>query len=111
MEIDQDGVPEKDEIDLSYHLGFVPEFGIWNPNIKEAAELVAVDMWFSGKIEGVNEPEDFDGDGRAPWLIAALGDTVAVFEARLLAAIENGKLEALNIGRILSLSAYCSLKR
>ncbi len=109
MKNDQDGGPAKggdrsklitaiedavDKRNLSIHLIHVPDFGLWNPNIKEAAELVAVDMWFSGRIEGVNEPEDFDGDGRAPWLIAALADTIAAFEAKLLAAVDSGRLEA-----------------
>ena len=67
------------------HLQMISDFGVMNPSIKEAAELVAVDMWFSGEIEGVNEPEDFDGDATAPWLMAALADTIAKLEARLTA--------------------------
>ena len=109
MKNDQDGEPAKgdvpskvinaieghrDDINLKSHLLSVPDFGLWNPNIKEAAELVVVDMWFSGMIEGVNEPENFDGDGRAPWLIEALADSIAKFEARLSAAIDSGVLRA-----------------
>ena len=85
---------DADGTDLDYYLNRVPEFGLWRPNIKEAAKLVAVDMWFSGEIEGVNEPEDFDGDYDAPWLITALADTIATFEAKLSAAVDNGSLEA-----------------
>ena len=109
MTDDQDGVPETredqikrfigyDEDDktasLSAHLIRIPNFGLWNPSIKEAAELVVVDMWFSGVIEGVNEPEDFEGDGSAPSLIAALADTIAAFEVKLSAAVDSGRLEA-----------------
>ncbi len=107
MKNDQDGGPAKggdrsklitsiedavDKSNLSIHLIHVPESGLWNPNIKEAAELVAVDMWFSGMIEDVIEPDDFDGDSGAPWLIAALADTIAAFEARLSAAVDSGRL-------------------
>ncbi len=109
MKNDQDGGPANggdqsklitaiedaaDKISLKIHLNRIPDFGLWNPNIKEAAELVAVDMWFSGMIEGVNEPEDFDGDGGAPWLIVALADTIAEFEARLSTAVDSGRLKA-----------------
>lgn len=108
MKNDQDGEPVKgrvrskvinapeghrDDINLKFHLRSVPDFGLWNPNIKEAAELVVVDMWFWGMIEGVNEPENFDGDGRAPWLIEALADSIAEFEGRLSAAIDSGRLK------------------
>ncbi len=109
MKNDQDGAPAKgddrsklitaiedadDKSNLKMHLYRIPDFGLWNPNIKEAAELVAVDMWFSGIIEGVIEPEDFDGDGGDPWLIAALADTIAEFEARLSTAVDSGRLKA-----------------
>lgn len=83
------------------HLEVVPYFGIWNPNIKEAAELVAVDMWFSGMIEDVKEPDDFDGEGTAPWLIAALANFIAAFEARLSAAVDSGRLKASFVRRSL----------
>jgi hypothetical protein len=78
----------------------IPHFGIWNPNIKEAAELVVVvDTWFSGEIEGVNEPEDFDGSACAPWLKAALADAITAFQARLASAIDSGRLKASAIRR------------
>jgi hypothetical protein len=80
-------------------LADIPHFGISNPNIKEAAELVVVDMWFSGEIEGVNEPEDFDGSASAPWLKAALADAITAFEARLSSAIDSGRLKASVIRR------------
>jgi hypothetical protein len=75
-------------------LALIPHFGIWNPSISEAAELVVVDMWFSGQLEGVDVPEDFDGDARAPWLKAALADMTREFEALLLSAIDSGRLKA-----------------
>ena len=77
---DQDGVPEMDDdrntpiddyekvgewIGLNAHLIRVPNFGLWNPSIKEAAELVVVDMWFAGFFKEVIEPDDFDGDAHA----------------------------------------------
>ncbi len=87
------------EDDLSKKLAILPDFGIWNPSIKEFAELVAVDRWFSGDIEGVKEPEDFDGNSRAPWLLAALADTIAAFEDRLSSAVNSGRLKASHVHR------------
>jgi hypothetical protein len=72
----------------------IPNFGLWNPNIKEAAELVVIDMWFSGEIEGVIAPENFDESDYASWLKAALVDTITAFEARLSSAIDSGRLKA-----------------
>ena len=63
-----------EKIETTQNFTNISNFGIWNPNIKEMAELLVIDMWFSGEIEGVDEPEDFDGDARAPWLKAALAD-------------------------------------
>ena len=94
----KDWVPPPD-VELSYNLFFLPNFGVGNPSIKEAAELVAVDRWFSGEDEGVNEPEDFDGNGRAPWLLAALADTITAFEARLSSAVDGGRLKASPVRR------------
>src|SRR5687767_9519501 len=98
MKISQDGAPvaRDDRSKLitaikntpyNGHLSRVPNFGVWHPNIREAAELVVVDMWFSGEIDGVNEPDDFNGNGRSPWLITALADNIAKFETRLLSAV------------------------
>jgi hypothetical protein len=75
------------------HLSRIPHFGIWNPSIPEAAELVVVNMWFSGEIEGVEEPKDFDG-AVGPWLKAALAENIAAFEARLSSAVNSGRLKA-----------------
>jgi len=82
------------DLDENACLSLIPNFGIWNPSIREAAEIVVVDMWFSGAIESVKEPEDFDGNTNAPWLKAALAETITTFEARLSAAIDSGKLKA-----------------
>jgi hypothetical protein len=116
MKNDQDEAPENgdhrsklikaiednaDKRALNSHLQEIPSFGLWNPNIKDAAELVAVDTWYSGTIEGVNEPEDFDGDGGDSWLIAALADTIASLEAKLSAAVDSGRLKASFVRRSL----------
>jgi len=87
-------VIDTEEMGKITHLQTIPAFSVFNPNIKEAAILVAVDMWFSGMLEEVTEPEEFDGDGSAPWLIVALADTIAEFEVRLSASVDAGRLEA-----------------
>lgn len=81
------------------HILSVENFGVWNPNIKQAAELVVVDMWFSGEIEGVNEPEDFDGNTSDPRLKAALAETITTFEERLSSAIDSGRMNTSAIQR------------
>ena len=82
------------EVGSAHHLEMVPEFGIWNPNIKDAAEMIALDLWFDGQIRGIDEPDDFDGDARAPWLLAALADTIEELEMHLSSDIESGRLKA-----------------
>jgi hypothetical protein len=76
------------------NLARLPDFGIGHPSIKEAAELVAIDMWYSGGIGDISELEDFDGSDRDPRLKAALVGAITAFEARLLTAIDGGRLKA-----------------
>jgi hypothetical protein len=77
----------------------VPEFGLFHPSVAEAAELVVVDMWFSCEISNVIEPDDFGGSASEPWLKEALAERITAFEARLIAAIDAGKLNASPIRR------------
>lgn len=72
----------------------LPYFGVGHMTIKEAAELVALDMWHSGEMSDIEEPEDWDGSEHDPRLRALLAGHTATFEARLLAAVNAGKLKA-----------------
>lgn len=72
----------------------LPYFGVWHMTIKEAAELVALDMWHSGEMPDIEEPEDWDGNEYDPKLLALLTGHIATFEARLLAAVNAGGLKA-----------------
>ena len=72
----------------------LPYFGVWHMTIKEAAELVALDMWHSGEMPDIEEPEDWDGNEYDPKLLALLSGHTAIFETRLLAAVNAGRLEA-----------------
>lgn len=81
------------------HLHSVPNYGIWQLTIKEAAELVTLDMWFSGEIPNVEEPEDFDGDSHDPRLRDALIEHTTRLESLLLKAIDAERLEASYIRR------------
>jgi hypothetical protein len=72
---------------------YLRDFGIRHLNIKAAAELVAIDLWFSGEIEGVEEPADFEGDPRDPRLIASLTGVIVQFERRLSAAVDCARLK------------------
>ena len=72
----------------------LPYFGVFHMPLKEAAELVALDMWHSGEMPDIEEPKDWDGNEYDPKLLALLAGHIATFEARLLAAVNAGRLEA-----------------
>lgn len=76
----------------------IPNFGIYHLNIRQAAELIALDMWYSGEAD-VSEPEGWDGTEYDPKLIEALAKHVQEFEVRLLNAVELERLKAAKIQR------------
>jgi hypothetical protein len=67
--------------------------------IKEAAELVVVDMWTQGEFPDIHEPEEWDGDPKCPSILTALSGKMKLFEQRLAAAIEKKQLEAASFRR------------
>lgn len=82
-----------DEPEWSGWRRFVPEYGIGGMNILEAAELIALDMWVSGEVPEVGEPDGWDGTEHDPALWAALAETRAAMQERLIAAVDAGRLE------------------
>lgn len=72
----------------------LPYFGVGHMTIKEAAELVVLDMWHSGEMPDIEEPEDWDGNEYDPKLQVLLAGHTATFEARLLAAVNAGRLKS-----------------
>ena len=86
-----------------YHgyLGDIPDFGIAHLNITEAAELVVINMWYSGSINGVSEPKGLEGNDLDRWLKEALADTIAAIAAGLCSAVDSGKLKASPVRRTL----------
>lgn len=91
--VDKQALSDIDQVQYNGHLLFLSDFGIWSLTIQEAAELISADMWFSGKIDGIEEPEDFDGDPCDPRLKNALHEITQAFAARLMAAVDLGKLD------------------
>jgi hypothetical protein len=75
------------------HLQSAPSFGIFHPSIEEAAELIAVDMFFNG-LYPKKEPKNFDGDPQNPTLIKSLDKEIEEFKSRLISAIEKGQIKA-----------------
>lgn len=71
----------------------LPLFGIGHLNVRQAAELATIDRWYSGEIERVSEPEDWDGEPSAPWLREKLAPEIDVMEAQLLSSVAGGKLK------------------
>jgi hypothetical protein len=51
-------------------------------------------MWYSGRIEGVTQPKDLEGDKLEQWLREALKDAFAEIAQSLCSAIDKGKLKA-----------------
>lgn len=76
---------------LAEALSKVDNFGLWTPSIKEAALIIAVDMFDNRAIE-CPALEDFEGSLYAPEVRAALSETIALFEEKISRAIETGKL-------------------
>lgn len=77
----------------------IPNFGIYHLSIRQAAELISIDMWYSGEIDDVGEPEDWDGSEYDPKLVDALAKYVQEFETRLLTAVELERLKAVSVKR------------
>ncbi len=80
-----------------YYLGSKDR--LFHLSIREAAELVAIDMWVAGEFPNVEEPDDWGGSDRDPRLLALLGDQIKQFEELLFAAVDSGRLKAKNITR------------
>jgi hypothetical protein len=78
---------------------FVPDFGIYHLNIWQAAELIALDMWYSGEIDDVGEPEGWDETEYDTKLIKELAKYVQEFEVRLTNAVESERLKTVKIQR------------
>src|SRR5690606_6108720 len=68
-------------------------FGIGHLTIPDAAQLVAVDLWFSGEFEQITPPENWDHDPNSPWLIRELQSEIKTIEGRLLVAVARGDLK------------------
>lgn len=83
---------QEESID-GYPLAQVENFGIWHLNISDAAELIALDMWFSGEFPDIAEPEDWEGSEHDPRLLALLKGHSELFQTRLLAAVDSGRLK------------------
>ena len=77
----------------------LPFFGLFILSIKEAAKLIAVDMWFAGEITDVKEPENWDGTEQDPQLILSLEKKITDLEQKLHIAIDAGTLEPVKKAR------------
>lgn len=80
------------------HLDFgisLPDLGVYHLTIQEAAELIAIDLWVNGEIEGTPElDEDHHMDTSDPRLKVALTNTIKLFKDRLSKAVDTGSLKA-----------------
>jgi hypothetical protein len=89
-----------EQLHNGFPLQFVEDFGVWHLTLRQAAELTAVDMWFSGVNDfEIEEPENFDGDPRDPQLLAMLTTPISRFEQSLTSSVNAGHLKANRVGR------------
>jgi hypothetical protein len=69
-----------------------PMLGLWHLTVAQASELIAIDMWFEGRLDTRNPDSDsFAADD--PRLLAALAPHSRKLQTRLVEAIEAGTLE------------------
>jgi hypothetical protein len=98
--IGRDSIPEAYEAPpFNGHLQLISNFSIWHLSVKEAADLAVMDMWFSGAIPEIEEPEDWDGNEHDPGLKALLAGHTEAMEARLVAAVNCGRMETDKVQR------------
>jgi hypothetical protein len=72
----------------------LPALGIFYLTINDAAELIVMDMWYSGEIPEINEPDNWDGTKKDPNLIRLLSGHTGNFKEKLRYAINNGTLKS-----------------
>ena len=75
-----------------------PDLGLFQLTVKDAAVLVAIDIWFAGGIS-VELPDADSYDWRDPELRQALSKHSIDYEKRLTAAINKGSLKITKIRR------------
>ncbi|MGZ4954405.1 MAG: hypothetical protein ACXV8Q_04760 [Methylobacter sp.] len=71
-----------------------PTFGLFHLTTNKAAELIVLDMWYSGDIPDVSEPDNWDGCEYDPILNRLLSDHTEKFKEKLISAINKGTLKA-----------------
>ncbi len=73
-------------------------FGLWSHSLPEAAQLVAIDMFYSGELGELEL--DFEPESEHdPQLISALSKTIKEIQSKLTNSISLGNLEAEHVQR------------
>jgi len=72
---------------------------LWHLTIRESAELTALDMWVSGDLPDIDDPDDWDGDETDPRVTALLAEVVETLERSITSAVDSGRLKAKGIVR------------
>lgn len=91
IKIDNDA--QDDSGGLMEGLSRLDDFGLWQLSLPDAAELIAIDMLYAGKID-IEDPEEWDGNPFNPKIMQAWSGTASDFEIRLAKAVELGRLNA-----------------
>lgn len=72
----------------------LPDFGLCQMSLTKAAERLAVDMWFSGDLPEIKEPEGWNGSEHDPKLLKLLENTIKQIGIILQIAVDSGRLDA-----------------
>jgi hypothetical protein len=75
-----------------------PRLGLYLLSVRDAAELLATDLWFAGEIS-IDLPDAEDYDPGDPKLLKALSKYSSKFEKQLTEAIDKGSLKTTKILR------------
>jgi hypothetical protein len=81
-----------------YLMADAPRFGLYLLSVRDAAELIASDLWFEGKIS-INLPDAEDYDPGDPKLLKALSKYSSNYEKKLTEAVDKGSLKTTKILR------------
>lgn len=85
--------------DLDAHRYLPLDQQLFHLSIRGAAELTVVDMWISGDLPDVPEPDGWSESEWDPKLLKALKGEVDQFCERIAAAVDAGRLKAENVLR------------
>lgn len=75
----------------------LPDFGVFSLSLTEAAQLAAIDMWFSGVYDDREEPDGFTGDYFDPALKSLLSAEIEEIKNKLISSAGKGNIDTQHV--------------